>query len=118
MHKTGRIIGASVVTPDDDLTLITSGGIALRTSVNMINTYGRSTSGVKLINLADNDVLVGMAIVEAESQAERAALAGDGSDEDFTLDVDLSEEEPPDEEVIGEFDSEFEDDLNGNYTGD
>ena len=119
MNKTGRVIGAAVVTPDDDLTLITSGGIALRTSVNTINTYGRSTSGVKLIDLADDDALVGMAIVEAAPQAEREALAGNGSGDDLPDELvldddDLLDEAPPDEDVIGEFDDEFaDDDLNG-----
>jgi DNA gyrase subunit A len=123
-NKTGRIIGAAVVTPDDDLTLITSGGIALRTSVNMINTYGRSTSGVKLIDLADDDVLVGMAIVEAAPQAERAAQAGNGSGDDLPDELmldedDLLDEAPPDEDVIGEFDVDADDDdLDGDYSGD
>jgi len=63
LHKTGSIIGASVVTPEDGLTLITAGGIVLRTEVDTISIYGRSTSGVKMIHLADDDVLVSMAIV-------------------------------------------------------
>jgi hypothetical protein len=59
-----------------------------------------------------------MAIVEAESQAERAALAGNGSGDDlpdeFILDEDdLLDEAPPDEDVIGEFDDDYDDDLNG-----
>ena len=66
LSKTGRIIGTAVVKPDDDLTLITAGGIALRTEVGMINVYGRSTGGVKLMDLPDDDVLVSMALVTGE----------------------------------------------------
>ncbi|MBN2303591.1 MAG: DNA gyrase subunit A [Anaerolineae bacterium] len=72
-QKTGPIIGAAVVSPEDGLTLITAGGIALRTEVHTINLYGRSTSGVKLMDLPDDDLLVGMAILQAEKARERAA---------------------------------------------
>jgi DNA gyrase subunit A len=64
--KTGPIIGACVVKPGDGLTLITAGGIALRTEVDMISVYGRATSGVQLIDLADDDVLVSIAIVTSQ----------------------------------------------------
>ncbi len=68
LSKTGRIIGTAVVKPDDDLTLITAGGIALRTEVSTINVYGRSTGGVKLMDLPDEDVLVSMALVTGEKR--------------------------------------------------
>ncbi|MBN1679553.1 MAG: DNA gyrase subunit A [Anaerolineae bacterium] len=74
LGKTGPIIGAHVVSPDDGLTLITAGGIALRTEVDSVNIYGRATSGVQLINLADDDVLVGIAIVSGDKDD---ALPGD-----------------------------------------
>jgi DNA gyrase subunit A len=112
LNKTGRIIGATVVTPEDDLTLITSGGIALRTRVNTINTYGRATSGVKLIDLADDDVLVGMAIVSDESQAQRLA-AGNGAGEDLILDDVLIDDEngfDDDEDYVDEPDAALDDD--------
>ncbi len=79
-EKTGRIIGAAVVKPEDDLTLITGGGMALRTEVGTINVYGRVTSGVKLMDLPGDDVLVGMAIVSEKTTGARVeAIAGDGS---------------------------------------
>ena len=117
LQKTGRIIGARVVTPDDSLTLITAGGIALRTEVNSINLYGRATSGVKLINLPDDDVLVSMALVSGEEQppgdgaaARDGALAGDDymllGDEDGYEDDEEFEEygDAPDDELGDEFD--------------
>jgi len=79
LHKTGSIIGASVVTPEDGLTLITAGGIVLRTEVDTISIYGRSTSGVKMIHLADDDVLVSMAIVAgAPIEGEGGQLSPNG----------------------------------------
>jgi DNA gyrase subunit A len=123
LHKTGRIIGAAVVTPDDDLTLITAGGIALRTEVHTINIYGRATSGVKLMDLAEDDVLVGMAIVGSEESAQRAALAGNGSDLDEDLPIILDDEEIEDEFVFDEDEAFFDEpgddlDLDDDYDDD
>jgi len=78
LQKTGRIIGAAMVSPRDDLTLITAGGMALRTTVDSISVYGRSTSGVKLMNLPGDDVLVGMAIVSAEAPSTPGGGNGSG----------------------------------------
>ncbi len=75
LPKTGRIVGAHVVGSDDHLTLITAGGIALRTEVSTINIYGRATSGVKVMDLADDDMIVSTAIVGPPSEAELAAAA-------------------------------------------
>ncbi len=120
--KTGRIIGAKLVSLDDDLTLITAGGIALRTEVHTISLYGRATSGVKVMDLAEDDVLVGMAIVSPEKQAGNGAaaatgagilLSGDGYDLfeqgiDDALDVDYDELE---EELDDALDDDDFDDM-------
>jgi DNA gyrase subunit A len=73
MRKTGPVVGASVVTPGDGLTVITTGGIMLRTEVDTISIYGRATSGVKLIDLSDDDVIVGIALVSGKA-AEQSEL--------------------------------------------
>jgi DNA gyrase subunit A len=69
--KTGPIIAARVVKPGDHLTLITSGGKALRTTVDEITTIGRSTQGVQLMNLAESDTLVSIALLDRDRRAER-----------------------------------------------
>jgi DNA gyrase subunit A len=114
LHKTGSIIGASVVTPDDGLTLITAGGIVLRTEVDTISIYGRSTSGVKMIHLADDDALVCMAIVAGVPlEAELAQLSPNGHIS--------AEGEPPAEPILAEDeaaelpDDGYEDDFDGDY---
>ncbi len=105
LRKTGRIIGARVVSPDDSLTLITAGGIALRTEVESINVYGRVTSGVKLIDLPDDDVLVSMALVRGEKAQRPAAASGDGA-----LPQDDEPYEPlPDEAYDEAGDEDFDD---------
>jgi DNA gyrase subunit A len=61
LDKIGRIASARVVNNDDEITLITSGGQALRLKVSQVATTGRSTRGVHLINLAKDDTLVSIA---------------------------------------------------------
>ncbi len=119
LQKTGRIIGARVVTPDDSLTLITAGGTALRTEVNSINLYGRATSGVKLIDLPDDDVLVSMALVSEEeeqpgegSAAHDEALAPLAGDEYVLLD---DEDDYEDDEEFDEYGDAPEDELGEEY---
>jgi len=64
-----------------------------------------------------------MAIVEAESQAERAAQAGNGSDDDLPTNSLLDDDILPDE-MNGDFEEAFDDDgdlyddLNGDDTDD
>jgi DNA gyrase subunit A len=69
--KTGPIIAARVVKLGDHLTLITSGGKALRTTVDEITTIGRNTQGVQLMNLAKSDTLVSIALLDRDRRAER-----------------------------------------------
>ncbi|HSV74750.1 MAG TPA: DNA gyrase subunit A [Chthonomonadales bacterium] len=53
--KTGPIVDAIVVEPDDRLMIVTANGIVIRVPVNGIREAGRSTQGVRLINLAPGD---------------------------------------------------------------
>ena len=125
-RKTGPIIGAGVVKPDDSLTLITAGGIVLRTDVGSISVYGRATSGVKMIDLADNDVLVSIAVLSSDSNQGKGAPAGrtngDGSAEHYAEDVldeemlddeALLEDEPSDEVYEDEYYYEDDDESAG-----
>jgi DNA gyrase subunit A len=68
---TGLIIGAYVVVPGDQITLITQGGMALRTPIDNISEMGRSTRGVQLMNLGAGDVLVSVALLEEDRRVER-----------------------------------------------
>ena len=51
MEKTGYIIGVKAVTDENEIMMITSGGIIIQIRMNDIRNLGRITSGVKLINL-------------------------------------------------------------------
>lgn len=55
--KTGKVVSAKVVTKDDELMMITEKGIIIRIETKGISVQGRSTSGVKLMNIKDSEVV-------------------------------------------------------------
>ena len=69
--KTGDIVDAQIVSDEDQLLIMTSGGITIRLRVNDIRSSGRSTQGVKAINLADDDRVASVErMIEAKLPAE------------------------------------------------
>jgi DNA gyrase subunit A len=63
---TGRVAAARVVQRKDQVTIITSNGVALRTQVLTISRMGRMTSGVRIVNLEESDTVAAMARMLAE----------------------------------------------------
>lgn len=63
---TGAIAAARVVNQKDDLTIISTGGIVLRTKVNQIKLAGRATMGVRLINLKKGETVASVARIAAK----------------------------------------------------
>ena len=74
-EKTGRVIGVRMVTDDDQIMLVTSGGKVIRLRVNEIRVIGRNTQGVRLIGLEEGERVASVARL-AEREDE-----GDGRDE-------------------------------------
>jgi len=64
--KTGKVIGAEVVSDQDDIVLMTQSGQVIRTSVKDIREIGRSTSGVRVVRTAEQDRVVSFAKVVKE----------------------------------------------------
>ena len=71
-ERNGKLVGAVLVGDEDELMLISTGGVAIRTLVNQIREMGRSTQGVVLINLDAGTKLAGI-----EKVAEADAGTGD-----------------------------------------
>ncbi|GMU63731.1 MAG: DNA gyrase subunit A [Acidobacteriota bacterium] len=68
-ERTGKVVGVAQVLPGDQLILITQEGMIIRTSVDGIREIGRSTQGVRLINLEETDKLVAIAkVVERDDE--------------------------------------------------
>jgi DNA gyrase subunit A len=68
----GALAGALVVREHQELVFISQNGMVQRTSVRGINRYGRSSQGVKVMNIRDDDQVSAVALV-VESEAETAA---------------------------------------------
>jgi len=67
--KTGKVIDVRLVVPGDQVLLITQEGMIIRTAIDGIREIGRSTQGVKLIELEEQDLLVALAkVVEREEE--------------------------------------------------
>lgn len=62
-ERTGKIIGARVVTAGDEVTCISTTGIILRTSVDTVSQQGRITQGVRVMDLRGGDAVASMAVV-------------------------------------------------------
>jgi DNA gyrase subunit A len=66
-ERNGRVIGATLVDPEDEIMLITTGGVLIRTRVAEIREMGRGTQGVTLIQLDQGEKLAGLQkVVETE----------------------------------------------------
>jgi DNA gyrase subunit A len=59
-ERNGKVVAATLVSPEDEIMLITSGGVLIRTRVNEIREMSRSTQGVTLINLSEGEKLSGL----------------------------------------------------------
>jgi DNA gyrase subunit A len=57
----GRLVGALMVHPDDEIYAITSAGGVIRTRAGEVKRSSRQTMGVRLMNLASGDSIVGLA---------------------------------------------------------
>jgi DNA gyrase subunit A len=68
--KKGGLAGAMIVREHQDLLFISVNGMVQRTSVKGINSMGRATQGVKVMNIADDDRVSAVAIVVEQDEAD------------------------------------------------
>ncbi|NJD88091.1 MAG: DNA gyrase subunit A [Betaproteobacteria bacterium] len=69
-ERNGKVVAATLVSKDDEIMLITSGGVLIRTRVNEVREMGRSTQGVTLINLGEGEKLSGLQTVMDRDEEE------------------------------------------------
>ncbi len=74
LKKIGLITAARVVQEADDLTMISAGGVVLRTKVKNISRSSRATRGVLLMNLQEGDVVASLARI-ADADLRRVGVA-------------------------------------------
>jgi DNA gyrase subunit A len=105
--RNGKVIDLRLVTDEDDLMLITSGGKLIRMPVDGIPTIGRNTQGVRLIRLEENETVVAMERLAEKEEGERQVspeVAAARAEEQTLAEEDLREE-------TGGDDGEEEDDA-------
>jgi DNA gyrase subunit A len=68
--KRGRVVAAFMAGLDDELLLISTSGVVIRTAVREIASQGRDATGVRVMNLGDGDAVAAVAPVAGESAEE------------------------------------------------
>ena len=83
--KTGELIGAMVVSDDDEVLMINSDGIIIRIKASDVSRLGRATQGVRIMRVADDANIVSIARVikededDTEEDSASAAEKEDGN---------------------------------------
>jgi DNA gyrase subunit A len=89
-EKTGASVAAIIEAGDnDDVVVISTGGTLIRQSVKEIRVMGRNTQGVRLIKLADGDLIADIAAVTHEDEDDDAIETSDSADNDSGIELAL-----------------------------
>jgi DNA gyrase subunit A len=91
--RNGALVAARLVTDRDEIILITSGGVLIRTRVHEIREMGRNTQGVTLIQLDEGEKLAGLEKLLESDDDEK----DDGAAEEGAADVPPQSSHPEDE---------------------
>ena len=76
-ERNGKVVAARLVKDEDEIMLITTGGVLIRTRVREIRELGRATQGVTLISLDAGEKLAGLEkVVESEDDQEVGLESG------------------------------------------
>src|SRR5262245_18191229 len=89
-ERNGKVVGAVLADDNDEVMLISTGGVLIRTSVAQIREMGRSTQGVTLIALGEGEKLAGLERIE-----ERDLGNGNGGNGDSHEPLPPPETPPP-----------------------
>ena len=79
-EKSGLVAGAKCVTPDEDIMMITSKGIVIRTAVSGISKMGRATQGVMLMRMTGNEKIVSITSAPHEDPEEENEVLTEGAE--------------------------------------
>ena len=81
-ERTGKIVSARVVTAGDEVTCISTNGIMLRTSVDHVSQQGRSTQGVRVMDLREGDTVASVAVIREGRLSKVNENGENGTDSD------------------------------------
>ncbi len=111
VEKTGDLVGAKMVGEDTEILMISDTGIIIRTSVEDVRIVGRSSSGVKMMNLGEDAKVASLTKVKKydndDASHDEEVLEGELEDA-------LSEDELEEEGILEEdFEEDTEDEILG-----
>ncbi len=92
-ERNGKMVAAVLVEASDEIMLITTGGVLVRTRVDEIREMGRATQGVTLIGVEDGDTLSRVQRIVSSDSPEMLAAEGEMPDEDEGVSADGAREE-------------------------
>jgi len=104
-EKKGRLAGMKIVLPQHELMIISQEGVIIRVKAEDISRLGRSTQGVKVMNVADTDRVSALARVTANKKKKKAPEGQQVLVADDTVPAGMDEREYEAEELVSE---EFE----------
>ena len=105
-EKTGKCCGIAAVSEKEDLMIVTSGGIIIRTPVSGINVYSKDALGVIIMRTREGNEIYSFSSIENESEeellaaaeeAEKAVVTDNAEGVDLPDSDDAEEEDEPDE---------------------
>jgi DNA gyrase subunit A len=79
-ERNGKVVAASLVSPEDQIMLITTGGVLVRTRVSEIREMGRATQGVTLISVDEGTRLSGLQRIAESDSDDDTDESGDEVD--------------------------------------
>jgi DNA gyrase subunit A len=94
-ERNGNVVRALAVTDQDEIILITNGGVLVRTRASEISRIGRNTQGVRLINLGSNEALIGVQRVDELQEIAGEGLEGEGGAAILASDISALDVAPP-----------------------
>ena len=104
-EKKGRLAGMKIVLPQHELMIISQEGVVIRVKAEDISRLGRSTQGVKVMNVADSDRVSALARVTANKKKKKVPEGQQVLVADDTVPPGMDEREYEAEELVSE---EFE----------
>ena len=69
-EKTGDLVALRAVNGDEDLMIMSDGGIIIRISLTQVGVYSRAAQGVKVINLSEDQIVSSVAVVAPDGETE------------------------------------------------
>lgn len=108
--KTGAVIGARAVVPDEQVILVTAGGKAIRCSVGDIRQSGRNASGVRIMRIEEGERVTAVArinnsiddespVVNDDAKPSKASSRKASDDAELAEDIEIIDDEELDSEM-------------------